>query len=139
MRESAEPLRVVLVDDHPFYREGMARLLRRSGIDVVAEVPNAAAAIRAVGKLAPEVVVMDLNLPGLSGVEATRRITGAFPGCRVLVISVSADPADIGNALLAGASGYVLKDRPVEELVAGIRAAAAGRSLISPLAARSGV
>jgi DNA-binding NarL/FixJ family response regulator len=129
---SAEPLRVVLADDHPFYREGLARLLEQSGIDVVRSVPNGEAAIQAVEELAPDVVVMDLNMPGLSGMEATRRLTETAPATRVLVLSVSAQEEDVTEAILAGARGYVLKDGPVEEVVAGIRAAAAGHSLISP-------
>jgi DNA-binding NarL/FixJ family response regulator len=132
MPDMSEPLRVVFADDHPFYRESMARQLRHSGIDVVAEVPNADTAIRAVAELAPDVVLMDLNMPGMSGLEATRRLTAASPASPVLVLSVSAERADVVDALVAGASGYVLKDAPVEEVVAGIRAAAGGGSLISP-------
>jgi DNA-binding NarL/FixJ family response regulator len=127
-----EPLRVVLVDDHPVYRAGLARLLRESGVDVVAEVPNGEAALLAVEEMAPDVVVMDLNMPGMSGLEATRRLVAQSPATRVLVVSVSAQEADVTDAILAGASGYVLKEAPVEEVVAGIRAAAAGQSLISP-------
>jgi DNA-binding NarL/FixJ family response regulator len=127
-----EPLRVVLVDDHPVYRAGLARLLRESGVDVVAEVPNGEAALEAVEEMAPDVVVMDLNMPGMSGLEATRRLVAQSPATRVLVVSVSAQEADVTDAILAGASGYVLKEAPVEEVVAGIRAAAAGQSLISP-------
>jgi DNA-binding NarL/FixJ family response regulator len=125
-------LRVVIADDHPFYRDGLVRLLRRSGIDVVGEVPNGEAAIRVVHETGPDVVVMDLNMPGLSGLEATRRLSEEAPDTRVLVLSVSAEQSDLTEAILAGASGYVLKDGPVEEIVAGIRAAAAGQSLISP-------
>lgn len=125
-------LRVVVADDHPFYRDGLVRLLRRSGIEVVGEVPNGEAAIRVARETEPDVVVMDLNMPGLSGLEATRRLAEESPDTRVLVLSVSADQGDLTEAILAGASGYVLKDGPVEEIVAGIRAAAAGQSLISP-------
>ena len=127
-----EPMRVVLVDDHPVYRAGLARLLRESGVDVIAEVPNGEAALQAVEEMAPDVVVMDLNMPGMSGLEATRRLVAQSPATRVLVVSVSAQEADVTDAILAGASGYILKESPVEEVVAGIRAAAAGQSLISP-------
>jgi DNA-binding NarL/FixJ family response regulator len=129
---SPEPLRIVLVDDHPVYRAGLARLLRESGLDVIAELPNGEAALQAVEDLAPDVVVMDLNMPGMSGLEATRRLVAQSPATRVLVVSVSAQEADVTDAILAGASGYILKESPVEEVVAGIRAAAAGQSLISP-------
>src|SRR5918999_5098391 len=117
-------LRVVIADDHPFYRDGLVRLLRHSGIEVVAEVPNGEAAIRVVHETDPDVVVMDLNMPGVSGLEATRRLAEEAPETRVLVLSVSAEQGDLTEAILAGASGYVLKDGPVEEIVAGIRAAA---------------
>ena len=127
-----ENLRVVIVDDHPVYRQGLAKLLVECGIDVVAQAGNGEDATRVVEEFAPDVVVMDLNMPGLSGVEVTRRLTARNPATRVLIVSVSAQEDDVTEAILAGASGYVLKDGPVEEVVAGIQAAAAGESLISP-------
>jgi DNA-binding NarL/FixJ family response regulator len=132
MPEPTEKLRVVIADDHPVYRQGLARLLVESGIDVVAEAGNGLEAITAVEQHAPDVVVVDLNMPGLSGVEVTRRLIERTPSSRVLVVSVSAQEDDVTEAILAGASGYVLKEGPVEEVVAGIEAAAAGESLISP-------
>jgi DNA-binding NarL/FixJ family response regulator len=129
---SSGPLRVVIADDHPFYRQGLADLLGKSGIEVVGEAPDGQAAIELVGQTAPDVVVMDLNRPGMSGAEATRRLTERNPTARVLVLSVSAEEVDVTDAILAGAMGYVLKDSPIEEVVAGIKAAAAGNSLISP-------
>ena len=119
-----ESLRVVIADDHAFYRAGLVRLLRRSGVDVVADVPNGEAAVAAAVETAPDVVVMDLNMPGMSGLQATRRLAELSPATRVRVRSVSAQEADVTEAILAGASGYVLKDGPIEEVVAGIRAAA---------------
>jgi DNA-binding NarL/FixJ family response regulator len=132
MSAAPEQLRVVLVDDHPVYREGLARLLSQSGVDVVAQAGNGPDALAIVGDAAPDVVVMDLNMPGMSGVEVTRKLVEATPASRVLIVSVSAQEEDVTEAILAGASGYVLKDGPVEEVVAGIQAAAAGESLISP-------
>jgi DNA-binding NarL/FixJ family response regulator len=134
--EQPEPLSVVVVDDHSFYRAGLARMLNASGISVVAEAPNGEEALRAVAEHAPDVVLMDLNMPGLSGIEATRRIVETSASTKVLVLTVSADEADVTGAILAGASGYVLKAGPVEEVVAGIRAVAAGQSLISPRVAK---
>jgi DNA-binding NarL/FixJ family response regulator len=127
-----ETLRVVIVDDHPVYRQGLARLLSKSGIDVVGEAPNGLVALELVNELAPDVVIMDLNMPQISGVEATRRLTERTPVSRVLVLTVSALEADVTDAILAGASGYVLKDGPIEEVVTAIRATAAGESWISP-------
>jgi DNA-binding NarL/FixJ family response regulator len=132
MSAAPEKLRVVLVDDHPVYRQGLAKLLVECGVDVVAQAGNGADALRIVEETAPDVIVMDLNMPGMSGVDVTRRLIERAPSTRVLVVSVSAQEDDVTEAILAGASGYVLKDGPVEEVVAGIQAAARGESLISP-------
>jgi DNA-binding NarL/FixJ family response regulator len=107
--ERSETPRVVVVDDHPLYRQGLARLLVESGIDVVAEAGNGLEAITAVEEHAPDVVVVDLNMPGMSGVEVTRRLIERAPASRVLVLSVSAQEGDVTEALLAGASGYILR------------------------------
>jgi DNA-binding NarL/FixJ family response regulator len=133
-RAAAPPgiLRVVIADDHPFYRQGLARLLSQSGVEVVGQASNGPAAIELVEQTAPDVAVIDLNMPGMSGVEVTRRLNERMPASRVLVVSVSAREDDVTEAILAGARGYVLKDGPVEEVVAGIRAAASGESLLSP-------
>lgn len=125
-------LQVVIADDHPRYRYSIAKLLTSSGMQVAAEAANGLAALKAVEDLAPDVVVLDLNLPGLSGQEVTRRLTARTPPHRVMVLSVSAREADVRSVLLAGASGYFLKDGPGEEIVAGVRAVAAGESLFSP-------
>jgi DNA-binding NarL/FixJ family response regulator len=132
MSATPEQLRVVLVDDHPVYREGLAKLLSQSGVEVVAQAGNGSDALLIVEEAAPDVVVMDLNMPGMSGVDVTRKLVQRNPASRVLIVSVSAQEEDVTEAILAGASGYVLKDGPVEEVVAGIQAAANGESLISP-------
>jgi DNA-binding NarL/FixJ family response regulator len=125
-------MRVVIADDHAVYREGLARLLRKFGVDVVGEAPDGEAAIRMVDQTAPDVVLLDLRMPGMSGLEAVRLLTDQAAAVRVLVLSVSADEADVTAAIVAGANGYVLKDEPVEEVIAGIRAAANGGARISP-------
>jgi DNA-binding NarL/FixJ family response regulator len=131
-QDAESPLRVVIADDHPFYRAALARLLERNGLEVVAEVPNGEAAIRAVEETRPDVVVADLNMPGSSGLAATRELAQRLPATPVMVLSVSADENDVTEAILAGASGYMLKDRPHAEIVAGVRAAAVGQSPLSP-------
>ena len=131
-RPDYDSLRVVIADDHPFYRRGLARLLRRTGIEVVGEAPNGETAIQAAAETRPDLVIMDLNMPGLSGLDATRRLMDRSPGSRVLMLSVSAQEADVSNAILAGANGYVLKDEPGEEIIAAIEATASGGSMISP-------
>jgi DNA-binding NarL/FixJ family response regulator len=124
--------RVVIADDHPRFRQGLRKLLVESGVDVVAEAGNGWAALKAVDRTAPDVLVVDLNMPGLSGAEVARRLTSCDPPHRVLVLSVSASEPDVASALRAGASGYLLKGGPVEEVVAGIAAVAQGESYFSP-------
>jgi two-component system nitrate/nitrite response regulator NarL len=123
---------VLLVDDHDLFRTGLRNLLEEQGVNVVGEAENGQNALRLVAELAPDVVIMDLNMPGLSGVETTRRLTGMAPLTRVLVLTISVDDEDVIKAVMAGACGYLLKDASIEDLIAGIRAAAAGESLISP-------
>ncbi len=129
--EIDEP-RVLLVDDHDLFRTGLVNLLTEQGLHVVAEAATGDDALRRVRDLAPDVVVMDLNMPGMSGVDATREITTLAPRTRVVVLTISADSSDVLDAVMAGACGYLLKDSSIQQLVAGIRAAAAGESLISP-------
>jgi DNA-binding NarL/FixJ family response regulator len=127
-----DALRVLIVDDHDLFRTGLRNLLEEQGILVVGEAAAGNEAIRAVRELAPDVVVMDLNMPGMSGVEATRHITGVAPLTRVLVLTISDQDSDVLDAILAGACGYLLKDSSIQDLMAGIRAASVGESLISP-------
>ena len=124
--------RVVIADNHPLYRPALAKMLTESGVEVVGEAGNGWAALRAVDRTAPDVVVLDLRMPGLSGAEVTRRLTSCSPPHRVLVLAVSVSEDDVTSALRAGATGYFLKDGPVEEVVAGIGAAARGEALFSP-------
>ena len=127
-----EQPRVLLVDDHDLFRTGLAKLLTEQGVHVIGEAPTGEAALRLVDELAPDVVIMDLNMPGLGGVEATREFSASAPRTRVVVLTISEDDDDIVDAIMAGACGYLLKNSTVQELVAGISAAADGDSLISP-------
>ena len=110
----------------------MIGLLEERDIEVVGQAGLAADAIRLAQAAGPCVVLMDLRLRGMSGIEATQRLTAVAPLARVLVLTVFVDDQHIIDALLAGACGYVLKDAPIEQIVDGIRAAARGESLISP-------
>ena len=123
---------VVVVDDHMLFRGGLRDILEENGLRVIGEASSGVEAVEAVERLAPDVVVMDINMPGISGVEATRRLSTRAPKTRVVVLTISANDSDILDALMAGASGYLLKDASEEELVGGIRAAARGESSISP-------
>ncbi|MGI8422495.1 MAG: response regulator [Gaiellaceae bacterium] len=128
-----DALRVLLVDDHDLFRTGLRNLLEeQEGVIVVGEAGSGKEAIRIIRELAPDVVVMDLNMPGMTGVEATRQIAGMVPLARVLVLTVSDQDADVLDAILAGACGYMLKDASIQELMQGIRSASIGESLISP-------
>jgi DNA-binding NarL/FixJ family response regulator len=132
-RETQDDLRVLLVDDHDLFRTGLRNLLaEHGGIHVVAEGTNGAEAVRLVRELAPDVVVMDLNMPAMSGVEATRHITALSPLTRVIVLTISDEDGDVMDAIVAGACGYLLKDASIADVVTGIRSAAVGASLISP-------
>jgi DNA-binding NarL/FixJ family response regulator len=130
--EKALDVRVVVVDDHDLFRTGLRNLLEEQGVNVVGEAANGQKAIQLAGDLAPDVVIMDLNMPGLTGVETTRKLAGVAPLTRVVVLTISADDDDVMDAVMAGACGYLLKDSSIQDLIAGIQAAAAGESLISP-------
>jgi DNA-binding NarL/FixJ family response regulator len=129
---SAETIRVLLVDDHDLFRTGLRNLLEEQTVQVVGEAADGVQAIRLVRELAPDVVVMDLNMPGMTGVEATRQVTSLAPLTRVVVLTISDQDEDVMNAILAGACGYLMKDSSIQDLMQGIRAAAVGESLISP-------
>ena len=131
---SSEPIsaRVLLVDDHDLFRTGLRNLLEERGVQVAGEAGQGADAVRLVREVAPDVVVMDLNMPGMSGIEAIRQIASIAPLTRVLVLTISDQDDDVLHAILAGACGYLLKDASVDELIRGIESAAVGESLVSP-------
>ena len=133
MDRPAQPLRVIVVDDHDLFRSGLRRLLdEHDDIDVVADARRGAEAVERAAALKPDVVVMDINMPGMSGVDATRGVLTTSPDSAVLMLTVTSDENAVLDAVLAGASGYLLKDATLPEIVRGIRAAAAGQSLIAP-------
>jgi DNA-binding NarL/FixJ family response regulator len=125
-------IRVVLVDDHTMLRHGLRQTLREHGFDVVGEASNGRAGAQLVLELKPDVAVMDLDMPQLNGVEATRSILEREPGARVVMLTISGDDDDVLDALAAGACGYLLKTAPPGDIVRAIEAAHAGDSTISP-------
>jgi DNA-binding NarL/FixJ family response regulator len=131
-KKDGDGLRVLLVDDHDLFRTGLRNLLEEQGIQVVGEAANGHDAVRSVREAAPDVVVMDLNMPGMTGVEATREITSFAPLTRVVVLTISDQDEDVMDAIVAGACGYLVKDSSIQELIRGIKSAAVGESLISP-------
>ena len=130
--DGSDAIRVLIVDDHDLFRTGLRNLLEEQGVHVAGEAASGTDAVRVVTEIAPDVVVMDLNMPGMTGVEATRQIVGRAPLTRVVVLTISDQDGDVMDAILAGACGYLLKDASIQELMQGIRAAAIGESLISP-------
>jgi DNA-binding NarL/FixJ family response regulator len=125
-------IRALVVDDHDLFRRGLRELLEEQGIRVIGEASSGEDALALVARARPDVVVMDLGLPRLSGVEATRNLVASNPDAKVLVLTVASDERTVLDALIAGACGYLLKDATIEEIAAGVRAAAAGESLVSP-------
>jgi DNA-binding NarL/FixJ family response regulator len=131
-------IRLLLAEDHPVVRAGLERLLaNEADIEVVGAASNGAEAVELVGRLAPDVVLMDISMPVLDGVAATKQIVAEHDGAvSVVMLTSFSDRERIMAALDAGASGYLLKDAEPEELVSGIRAAARGESPLAPRAAR---
>src|ERR687886_2809738 len=128
---SADALRVLVVDDHELFRSGLRSLLEEEGFEV-ADAPSGEAALVALPHFQPDVIVMDLNMPGMSGVEATAGAVEAMPGVGVVMLTINRDDERVVDAVRAGALGYLLKDAELEDIVAGIRDAAAGRPVLSP-------
>jgi DNA-binding NarL/FixJ family response regulator len=127
-----EPVRVLVVEDHPLFRKGVVALLESvPGFAVAGVAPTGEEAVTQAAALRPDVVLMDLQLPGMSGIEATRTIVAADPDVRVLVLSLFEDDDSVFLALRAGARGYVLKDADEEELTGAVRAVARGEAIFS--------
>lgn len=132
-----EPLRVLVVDDHPLFRDGLAGLLATvPDMEVVDCVGDGDAGVRRTLELRPDVVLMDLNLPGVPGLEATRRIVAGAPASAVLVLTMVDDDDAVLSALRVGARGYLLKGAAQEEVLAGIRSVAQGGAVFGPGVAR---
>ena len=133
----SEPIRIILADDHVMMRQGTAELLRREpDLDVVGEAGDGQEAIELARRLTPDIVVMDVRMPVLSGIEATRQIRETLPEVQVLVLTAHDDDQYIFSLLQAGASGYLLKSAPVSELVKAIHLVQAGESPLHPSIAR---
>jgi DNA-binding NarL/FixJ family response regulator len=126
------PIRVVLVDDHTMLRHGLRQTLLDHGLDVVGEASNGRSGAQLVLELKPDVVVMDLEMPQINGIEATRAIIEREPEARILMLTVSTDDEHVLDALAAGACGYLVKTAPPEQIVRAVHAAHAGDSTLSP-------
>jgi two-component system NarL family response regulator len=127
------PIRVLLADPHALFRRGVRLVLDdEPDIEVVAECGDGLEAVDRIVELVPDLVLMDVSLPGVSGIEATRRARSLVPGVKVAILTVSESDDDLFAAVRAGATGYLLKEVSIEELPGAVRALAGGHSLISP-------
>jgi DNA-binding NarL/FixJ family response regulator len=125
-------VRTVVVDDHTLFRHGLKRLLEENGFNIVGEASNGKSAVDLIGEKAPDVVLMDLEMPLMDGIEATSKVIENNPDARIIVLTISTDKTRVVDALVAGASGYVLKDAEGQEIVAAARSVIRGDSVISP-------
>lgn len=139
-RPNASPVRVILVEDHAMVREGLARLLAdEPDIEVVGEADDGRAGVELAGELRPNIVVMNLSLPGMNGADATRHVRASLPDVRVIALSSDGDARRLADALAAGAAGYVCKTCGFRELAAAVRAVAIGHTYLCPNMARIAV
>jgi len=128
--------RILLVDDHPLTRDGLAALLGDHGFDVVGQASDGHNAIELAAELRPDVILLDLSMPGLSGLEALPRLRAEAPNCEVVVLTASGDEDNLLAAIRGGAAGYLLKTEPPERLVDFLHGAAAGEAALSGVVAR---
>src|SRR5215211_350343 len=128
-----ETLRVLIADDHPLFRDGLRALLMADpAAEIVGEAATGEEAVALAAELQPDVILMDLKMPGLNGIEATRRILQASPHVGVLVVTMFEDDASVFAAMRAGARGYVLKGAKYDEMLRAIRAVGGGEAIFSP-------
>lgn len=126
-------IRILLIDDHTLFRSGVRLLLKRqSDFDVVAEAADGIEGLKRARELRPDVILLDLNMPGLSGLEVLRILSQDLPACAVIVLTVSEEGDELAEALRSGARGYLVKNIDAEALVAGIRMAVDGQAVIDP-------
>ena len=129
----ADRIRVLIVDDHALFRRGLMLVLEsEDGIEVVGEADDGEDAIAKAEQLAPDVVLMDVRMPRISGIEATRRLSEMLPTTKIIMLTVSDEEDDLYEAIKAGATGYLLKEISIEEVADAVRAVVQGQTLISP-------
>jgi DNA-binding NarL/FixJ family response regulator len=133
MRVPHSPVRVLIVDDHEMFRQGLQHALELvPDIHVVAECEDGATAVHTSARLGPDVVLMDVNMPGMTGIEAAQQITEAHPDVRVVMLTASEREGDLFSSIRAGASGYLLKSASTDEVAEAVRTVAHGQALVSP-------
>jgi DNA-binding NarL/FixJ family response regulator len=131
--EIADRIRVMICDDHALFRRGLIMVLEaEDDIEVVGEAEDGRDAVRRVADMVPDVVLMDVRMPEVDGIEATRLISEQAPSAKILMLTVSDEESDLYEAIKAGATGYLLKEISIEEVASAVRSVVAGQSLISP-------
>ncbi len=136
-QESYPPIRLMIADDHRMLREGLRRSLTELGFEIVAEARNGAEAVDLAAAVKPDVILMDVTMPQLDGVEATRQIKDRFPGIFIVMLTMHADQDVLTEAIRAGANGYLVKDCSTSEIASAIEAVASGETALSPRLAAS--
>jgi DNA-binding NarL/FixJ family response regulator len=128
---SAEPIRVLIADDHALFRRGLEMVLEEeAGIDLVGQASDGAEAVQKAGEALPDVVLMDIRMPKIDGIEAARQMKDIAPSAKIVILTISDE--DLFEAIRAGASGYLLKDIPLDEVAEAVRSVHGGQSLINP-------
>lgn len=130
-------IRLMLADDHRMLREGLGRSMREQGFDVVGEASDGAEAVAMAQRLRPDVILMDVTMPEMDGVEACRQVRADLPATQVVMLTMHADQEVLASAIRAGASGYLVKDCSTEEIASAVRMAASGETALSPQLAAS--
>jgi len=132
-RSDADPIRVLIADDHAFFRRGLEVVLQgEAGLEVVGQASDGVEAVTLATEVVPDVVLMDIRMPKMTGIEAARQMKEVAPSAKIVILTISDEDDDLFEAIRAGASGYLLKDIPLDELADSVRAVHGGQSLINP-------
>jgi DNA-binding NarL/FixJ family response regulator len=128
-----DPIRVLIADDHALFRRGLEMVLQgEPGLELVGQASDGQEAVQLAGEVVPDVVLMDIRMPKMTGIEAARKMKEVAPSAKIVILTISDEDDDLFEAIRAGASGYLLKDIPLDELAGSVRAVHGGQSLINP-------
>ena len=132
-RSGSDPIRVLIADDHALFRRGLEMVLQgEPGLELVGQASDGQEAVQIVSEVVPDVVLMDIRMPKMNGIEAARQMKDVAPSAKIVILTISDEDDDLFEAIRAGASGYLLKDIPLDELADSVRAVYGGQSLINP-------
>jgi len=132
-RSGSDPIRVLIADDHALFRRGLEMVLQgEAGLELVGQASDGQEAVQIVSEVVPDVVLMDIRMPKMNGIEAARQMKDVAPSAKIVILTISDEDDDLFEAIRAGASGYLLKDIPLDELADSVRAVYGGQSLINP-------